>query len=408
MIKTNRIFKTLGCGLLICSLSVTQFTGTWAMSSSKIEKEKKEAEEKLNSAKDKVTDIEKDKNSASNQVKELNTDLSNILTEIQILESDIASKELEVIQAQKDYDAAKEQEETQYDSMKKRIKYIYEAGETNYLDVLLTSKDMSDLLNKSEYVKEINSYDKKMLDSYKETKLAVADLKTGLEGEQSEMEVMEDEYIRQKNDLEVMIAKKRQEVSDFDIQLSEAQKTANAYAKSLEEQTAKLKLAREEEQKKKAQEEARKKAEVAAAAAANKPKPNNSSVAKGPGASKAPAAKSSGGTASGRAIADYGLQFVGNPYVYGGTSLTNGADCSGFTQSVYKNFGISIPRSSSAQSSWGTPVDYSDIQPGDLVFYAGHVAISIGGGQIVHASSAKTGIKVSPVDYRTILGIRRP
>lgn len=405
MMKTNRIFKTLGCALLIGSLSITHVSGIWAMSSSKIEKEKKEAEEKLNSAKDKVSDIEKDKNAASNQVKAMNTDLSNLLTELQILESDIANKKLEVEQAQKDYDAAKNQEDDQYDSMKKRIKYIYEAGETDYLDVLLTSKDMSDLLNKTEYVKEINSYDKKMLDNFKETKLAVADLKNGLEGEQSEMEVMEDEFIRQKKDLEVTIAKKRQEVSDFDVQLSEAQKTASAYAKTLEEQTARLKKAREEEQRKKAQEEARRKAE-AAAAAANKPKTNNKGN-KTTAASKGPAAKSSGGTANGRAIADYGLQFVGNPYVYGGTSLTNGADCSGFTQSVYRNFGISIPRSSSAQSSWGTPVDYSDIQPGDLVFYAGHVAISIGGGQIVHASSAKTGIKVSSVDYRTILGIRR-
>nr|WP_286200903.1 C40 family peptidase [[Clostridium] symbiosum] len=119
--------------------------------------------------------------------------------------------------------------------------------------------------------------------------------------------------------------------------------------------------------------------------------------------------KSTGGTAEGRAIADFALQFVGNPYVWGGTSLTNGADCSGFAQSVYKHFGISIPRTSAEQSQYGQKVAFDDLQPGDLVFYAGHVAISIGDGRIVHASSAKEGIKISDdVTYRTILGIRRP
>ncbi|MFR6331532.1 MAG: C40 family peptidase [Eisenbergiella sp.] len=110
----------------------------------------------------------------------------------------------------------------------------------------------------------------------------------------------------------------------------------------------------------------------------------------------------------GREIADFAL-LVGNPYVWGGTSLTNGADCSGFVQSVYKNFGISIPRTSAEQSKFGKKVSFEDLQPGDLVFYAGHVVMSIGDGRIVHASSAKEGIKVgNDVTYRTILDIRRP
>ena len=104
-------------------------------------------------------------------------------------------------------------------------------------------------------------------------------------------------------------------------------------------------------------------------------------------------------------MADYGLKFVGNPYVYGGTSLTNGADCSGFVQSVYKNFGISLPRTSSEQRSVG--VEYADAQPGDIVCYAGHVGIYIGNGKIVHASSPSTGIKVGNATYRSILAVRR-
>lgn len=110
----------------------------------------------------------------------------------------------------------------------------------------------------------------------------------------------------------------------------------------------------------------------------------------------------------GSAVASYATQFVGNPYVYGGTSLTNGADCSGFVMSVYKNFGVSLPHSSSADRHVGYAVgSLAEAQPGDLVCYSGHVGIYIGGGQIVHASTAATGIKISNADYRNPVAIRR-
>lgn len=114
------------------------------------------------------------------------------------------------------------------------------------------------------------------------------------------------------------------------------------------------------------------------------------------------------GSGMGQAVADFAVQFVGNPYVYGGTSLTNGADCSGFVMSVYKNFGVSLPHSSSADRSVGYSVGgLSNAQPGDLVCYSGHVGIYIGNGQIVHASTAKTGIKISNANYRSVLAVRR-
>lgn len=114
------------------------------------------------------------------------------------------------------------------------------------------------------------------------------------------------------------------------------------------------------------------------------------------------------GSELGVAVAEYALQFVGNPYVYGGTSLTNGADCSGFVMSVYANFGVSLPHSSAADRKQGYAVDgLENAQPGDLICYSGHVAIYLGDGNIVHASSKKTGIKVSRADYKKILAIRR-
>lgn len=116
----------------------------------------------------------------------------------------------------------------------------------------------------------------------------------------------------------------------------------------------------------------------------------------------------SGDSEMGKAVAEYALQFVGNPYVYGGTSLTNGADCSGFVMSVYANFGVSLPHSSAADRNQGYAVDgLENAQPGDLICYSGHVALYIGDGQIVHASSSKTGIIVSKADYKKILAIRR-
>lgn len=163
-------------------------------------------------------------------------------------------------------------------------------------------------------------------------------------------------------------------------------------AESKEEEEARL--AKEAEERRKAREAAAAKAAKAQAKAAAE-----TAVA---------TVASSEGSEMGRAVADYALQFVGNPYVYGGTSLTEGADCSGFVMSVYANFGVSLPHSSAADRKQGYAVDgLANAQPGDLICYSGHVALYIGDGQIVHASTSKTGIIVSKADYKKILAVRR-
>ena len=170
-------------------------------------------------------------------------------------------------------------------------------------------------------------------------------------------------------------------------------------AESKEEEARRL--AKEEEERKKAQAAAA----AAAAAAAQSNAANNTPSAP---AQNNTSYTVSGGSEMGVAVAQYGLQFVGYPYVYGGSSLTNGTDCSGFVMSVYANFGVSLPHSSAADRSQGYGVDgLENAQPGDIICYSGHVGIYIGNGQIVHASNSKTGIIVSNAGYRNILAIRR-
>lgn len=419
IVNKKSIITTVLCVLLSISLSVPAF----AVTSASLKKEKEATEAKLKSANAEVSELEQERAEAEAQEEALQEQLVTLLTAIDILEEEMQHQADKIDQAQMDYDAAKATEERQYDAMKKRIRFMYEQGDTQYVELFLASASIADAINKADFVEKIYDYDRDMLEEYQKVKQEAATLKIALEEDMDEMVSMEESYKEEQAELEKTISEQKAVVENFDSKLSAARSTAKKYEQNIKKQNeeiakvvaaekaaaeaAKRKKAEEEAARKKAAEEAAKKAaeekgEEYAPDEAGEDKPSKSESEPEP---EKPTA--SGGSGVGRDIANYGLQFVGNPYVAGGTSLTNGCDCSGFTQSVYSHFGYSIPRTSGSQACYGQSVSYSDAQPGDIFCYAGHVGIYIGNGNIVHASTPASGIKVTIATYRPILSIRR-
>lgn len=412
--------KKLFSLFLIVVVAFSSILPVYATSSSELKKQRQEKENQKNSTQseldelnDQISDLSGEKEDVDAQIEELTSQIAEIMVSVDLMEEEIADTEEQIAQAQVDYDAAEEKEQQQYTAMKKRIQYLYEKGEESYLQILLEAKSWGDLLNKAEYVQEIYTYDRKMLDDYAATVQEVAQLKEDLETKKSDLEASQYELEQEEASLQETLDEQKAISADYEKDLARAQEQAAAYKEEIQKQNDEIRqLAAAEETKRQEEEEAQRKAEEesrkAEEAKQKDEETSDSSEKETQKEAESPAApSSSNGTATGSEIANFACQFVGNPYVPGGTSLTEGADCSGFTQSVYKAFGYSIPRTSSAQRSAGREVSYAEAQPGDLICYAGHVAIYLGNGRIVHASSVKTGIKYGNATYKTILSVRR-
>lgn len=366
-------------------LCMMQPLTAYATSISQLKQQKKENEQKLGELNEEISELANESKGITEELEALDDLLVEVLASVSLLEEDVEEVEEKIETTKVELDAAIKAEEEQYADMKKRIQYMYEKGETSYVTLLLGASSIGDVMSRAEYIEQMYEYDQELLNEYIEAKEKVQEKKTQLEEEQAELEASLFELEQEKAALDELITEKQKEQEDFETKLAKAKQEAAAYKAKIKQQNSEIKKL-EEEAARKAAEAAKKKTGST----------DSASIISG--------AK---GSASGKEIASYACKFVGNPYVYGGTSLTNGADCSGFTMSVYKAFGYSIPRSSTAQRSAGKGVTYAEAQPGDIICYDGHVGIYIGGGKIVHASSAKTGIKVSNATYRTILSVRR-
>lgn len=359
----------------------------------------------------KISDLEAEQDLILEQMDDKKAELINTMASIGMKEEEIAEKQSEIVAKEDEisekknqivltaaeYEAARDREEQQRLDMIASTKMIYEQGDISYLSVLLRGQGFSDVLDRLDYIEKVFEYSKMKLDDYIEAKDQIQILwdlleqeKVGLELDMAQLEADKADLLAQKADLDeqksnlnVMMEALRRESANYEAAIDRARQEAAVSQTLLKQNQEKLKQLQAAQN----------------AANANYTSNYDSIIDK------------AAGTDLGRKIAKFACQYIGNPYVAGGTSLTNGADCSGFTYAVYSNFGYSIPRTSYQQRSAGTGVSYENVQVGDLICYDGHVALYIGGGLIVHASNSnpypRGGIKVNNANYRTILAVRR-
>ncbi len=360
------------------------------------EKKKSQAEQDLKDKKNEINGLKDQQQTTADDIKNKSAKLDEILAAQKKLQTDITSKQAEIEQNQKDLAAAQEKQQEQYDAMKKRIQFMYEnSAEDNIWTAIIESNGITDMLNRIEYVSDVYDSDRALMDSYQAAVEQVKEIGTKLDNDMNELTAMQDDYEKQQADVEAAIVALENQKEQYASQIAQAQQQADNYQNII---TAQGKIIQEQE---------------AAAARANSSSYDGGGAGKGgsiagdyaSGGGKNPGASTG---VSGSSVVSYAMQFVGNPYVWAGNSLTNGVDCSGFVHEVYAHFGISTPRYSQAFKSVGQAVSFDNIQPGDVVVYPGHVAIYAGGGVIVEAQSTKAGITANrSVQCHTILAIRR-
>lgn len=401
----HRMFhKLVAAGLtaaLLCSASGNMMTAE-ATSITDIQNQLKEDQKNLDNINNTISELTDEQDLAQEMIDDLNAEIINMLTsiglkedEIAAKETEIANKQLDIEQAEKEYEAARKREEEQYEAMKVRIRFMYENSNVSFLAKVLGSSGISGLINSAEIIEKLYETDNDLLIAYEATKNQIHELwdqlvldKQQLENDKTQLENDRAYLQGLKTELDSKLAKKKAEAANYEAEIQRYKKEAAAAQKKIKEEQKQLKKLQEQQKNQ---------------ASTTNPAINGSYTDKG----YTSTIDNASGSDLGKKIAKYGCQFIGNPYVYGGTSLTNGADCSGFVYRIYKDFGYSLPRTSYEQRSVGTEVSYDQAQPGDLVCYSGHVGMYIGGGKIVHASNARTGIKVSNATYRSIITVRR-
>lgn len=363
-------------GLLVIALLLTMPYAAESFLATSAQEKKEEAEEGLENVEDEIENIEKQQEDLDAQINETRGKLSKLLRQQEELEAEIGKTQTVIEQTKLDLKIAEEEAAKQYESMKIRIRYMYEnSTNDNVWVILLESKDITDFLNRMEYITKIYDADRELTEQYKEAVARVEEQERLLLLKMDDLLVKQEAFLGQQAEIEAMLADMEDARGEFDEALAAAQSRASEYRSTIEKQ--------------------------------------NEIIRKEQEANTKPPVYEGGQNVTGQDIVNYAMQFVGNPYVWGGNSLTNGCDCSGFVHLVYKNFGYKTVRYSMSFLYEGTAVSREEVRPGDIVVYAikngiGHVAIYAGNGKIVEAQSSATGITAyRSIDCREIVGIRR-
>lgn len=322
-----------------------------------------------------ANNLEAGKATAQSEANSLQSELTELLDKMGKLEEQLISKGEDINKATEDLKSTEELEKKQYEDMKLRIKYMYESGDVDFLETLVTSESFSDMVNKAEYVQSVHTYDRKKLTEYVETKKKIEVLKQTLETEQKNLEEMQVAYKDQESSISATLEEKRTQIVDFDRQIQAAAEAAAAEANARE-----------------------------TAAQSNQ---NNNGTGGGTQGGGTTGGAQGGGSAGGgnqggsigggnpgvsnpggdtstaSTIVNAAYGQLGVPYAWGGTTPNVGLDCSGLVQYAHAVAGIRLPRTSQAQGGGGVAV--SNPQPGDLVCYGTHIGVYIGGGQMIHA-----------------------
>ena len=446
--------KRFLCLSLIFALAAAQVMPVAAARKDEVQAEKANTQSKLSATESKEAELEEKKNSLLGEIDSLDQNLVQVIAQIDILKGEISDKEGAITETKENLAEAEADRDEQYAAMKKRIQYLYENGGSDaWAQMLLEVNSITDLLSKAEYTEKMYQFDRDELEKLRDTVQQVTDLGNQLEQEKAELEEMKQAQEDQQVNLEAALEEKKAVASDYETQIANVQAQADEYRSLIEEQNAELQRIQEEEARqaaeaKKAKEKAAKEAEAAAQRQAQQNSANTESNTNtnnngntnnnnnnddeeeietpsnngGGGNNYVPEPETpsyeepeeeqgGGSSATGDAVVAYASQFIGNPYVYGGNSLTNGIDCSGFTQQVFAHFGYSISRTSDSQAGDGRGISYSQSRAGDIIVYSGHVAILTGDGGIVHASNSapypQGGIKYSSnALYRPYIAVR--
>ena len=344
-----------------------------------------------------VDDLKKEKAAKQNEVSSLQSQLTTLMGKVNTLESELIQTGEDITKAQSDLVVAQKKEKEQYAAMKKRIKYMYEAGNDSAFETLVTSDDFTDLLSKAEYVQNVHSYDRKQLQEYVETKQQISDLKDSLEKDQKELESKQVEYEKQGDNLNNLITSKSSEVANLDSEIQAAAERAarEAAAKEAERQQAAASNHNAASTSNRNNTTSNRNNTTSSSTATsnrnNTTSSSSASVATKPSHSSS-STTTSGTNANGGSIVSRAYSQLGKPYVWGAYG-PNSFDCSGFVSycltGSYTRLGTTL-----TFMGW---TRVSNPQPGDVVTTATHCGIYIGNGQMIHAPHTGDVVKVGPV-----------